>query len=170
MPTKPSPRIAIKPELYEAIRLRAAKEGMWPHELVSMWIRERLEMQPSRQTTIEPDDHATDKPHEHVAKKLDSQMHTKPDKPQHSETPKPSQSSPPEEKKPSPSRPWHGGPPPYEEQHPEIAARVLAMWAGGSKNGGMSREAVAKALRAEGIPMTAGTVSKITIRSRQKNK
>lgn len=75
-----------------------------------------------------------------------------------------------EEKKPSPSRPWHGGPPPYEEQHPEIATRVLAMWAGGSKKGGMSREAVAKALRAEGIPMTAGTVSKITIRARQKNK
>jgi hypothetical protein len=81
-----------------------------------------------------------------------------------------SRSSPLEEKRPKGSRPWHGGPPPYEERHPEIAARVLAMWAGGSKKGGMSREAVAKALQADGIPMTSGTVSKITIRARQKNK
>jgi plasmid stability protein len=66
------------------------------------------------------------------------------------------------------ARPWHGGPPPYEEQHPEIAARVLELWAGGKRKGGLSRDAVAEALRAEGIPMTAATVDKITIRARQK--
>jgi hypothetical protein len=70
-----------------------------------------------------------------------------------------------EEKKP---RPWHGGPPPYENQHPEIAARVLAMWAGGAKKGGMGRKAVTKALQAEGVQITEAIVSQITIRARKK--
>ena len=64
--------------------------------------------------------------------------------------------------------PWHGGPPPYEEQHPEIAARVLAMWAGGAKKGGMGRRAVTKALQADGVDITEAIVSQITIRARKK--
>jgi ribosome-binding protein aMBF1 (putative translation factor) len=65
-------------------------------------------------------------------------------------------------------RPWHGGPSPYEEQHPEIAARVLELWAGGRRKGGMSRDAVAEQMQAEGIPMTAATVDKITTRYKRK--
>lgn len=170
MPTKPSPRIAIKPELYEAIRLRAAKEGMWPHELVSMWLRERLDMQPSRQMAIEPEDHATDNPHEHVDKKPDSQMPTKPDEPQHSEKSKLRRTSPLEESAPDGRKAGKGGPPPYEEEHPKEAARILELWAGGKRKGGMSRHTVAKVMREEGTPMTAAIVDNVTTRARKKNK
>lgn len=76
---------------------------------------------------------------------------------------------PPETKEPE-GRKWHGGKAPYESQYPEIAARVMELWAGGKKNGGMSRDAVARALRDEGIQISAAVVDKITTRARKKDK
>lgn len=52
----------------------------------------------------------------------------------------------------------HGGKAPYESQYPEIAARVMELWAGGKRKGGMSRDAVAAKLREEGIAMSAAQV------------
>lgn len=75
--------------------------------------------------------------------------------------------SPRKEKAQKGARPWHGGPTPYEDQHPAIAARVLELWAGGKRKGGMSRDAVARKLRAEGIEISAAQVDKITIRKRK---
>lgn len=145
MPNKPSPRIAIKPELYEAIRLRAAKEGMWPHELVSMWIREKLAAESSRQIATDPDSHMPTEPKLPLdGEKMASR-----------ETQKG-------------TRPRRGGKVPYEDLHPEIAARVLDLWGGGKHKGGMSRTEIAELLQSEGIPMTAAIVYKIVSRAQQK--
>jgi plasmid stability protein len=67
------------------------------------------------------------------------------------------------------ARPWHGGPTPYEDQHPEIAARALKLWAGGRRKGGMSRDAVARQMQAEGISISAAQIDKITTRARKKD-
>jgi hypothetical protein len=164
MRNKPSPRIAIKPELYEAIRLRAAKEGMWPHELVSMWIREKLDTPPSRQIATSLRDQIVANPDGQMTTEPDSHMATEPKLPLDSEKIALRETATLEEKKP---RPWHGGPPPYEEQHPAVAARVLELWAGGKRKGGLSRDAVARKLQAEGIEISAAQVDKITIRKRK---
>ena len=148
------PRIAIGASVLRSLRTWAARDGLDPCDLATQILSDALPPEIKALASQKPGTSEAQEP-------------TTP------EPPAPTVSVttiPKEEKKPSPSRPWHGGPPPYEERHPEIAARVLAMWAGGSKKGGMSREAVAKALQADGIPMTSGTVSKITIRARQKNK
>lgn len=66
-------------------------------------------------------------------------------------------------------RPWKGGPPPFEEQHPEIATRVMELWSGGKRAGGLSRDAVAAKLREEGIEISAAQVEKIAKRARKKD-
>lgn len=50
----------------------------------------------------------------------------------------------------------------------EKAARVLELWAGGKRKGGLSRDAVARKLQAEGVSISAAQVDKITTRARTK--
>ncbi len=131
-------RIQIGREAARALKIAAAMRDMRPHELMEELITRHC-----------------------------GQMAMKPELPLDSEKIASRKTAPLEEDRQKGSRPWHGGPPPYEEQHPEVAARVLELWAGGKRKGGLSRDAVARKLQAEGIEISAAQVDKITIRKRK---
>jgi len=143
-PMTRKPRIAIDADVLRALRAWAARDGRDADTLATEVLRAAL---PAEVASFA---------------KLGGTKAPKEKAPLDIESPR-------EEKARKGARPWHGGPRPYEDQHPEIAARVLELWAGGRRKGGMSRDAVAKALRAEGIPISAAQIDKITTRAPKKD-
>jgi len=141
MPRKP--RIAIDADVLRALRAWAARDGRDADSLASEVLRAALPAEVAAFAKLG----GSAPPKEKAPLDIESRKR------------KPARTD---------ARPWHGGPRPYEADHPEIAARVMELWAGGKRKGGLSRDAVAEQMQAEGIPMTAATVDKITIRARQK--
>lgn len=138
------PRIAIDADVLRALRAWAARDGRDADALATEVLRAALPTEVASFAKLR----GAEAPREKAPLDIES---------------------PRKEKARKGSRPWHGGPTPYEDQHPEIAARVLKLWAGGKRKGGMSRDAVARQMHAEGISISAAQIDKITIRARKKN-
>lgn len=150
------PRIAIGAAVLRGLRVWAAREGQDPCDLATQILGDALPPEIRSLAGLEPPKPAhTDSPRREPAE---------------GRKPSIAAAAPPLEVSARKGRAWHGGPTPYEEQHPEIAARVLELWAGGSRNGGLSRDAVAKVMRSEGIQISAALIDKITVRPDQMKK
>lgn len=166
-----NPRIAIDPGVLRALRAWAAREGEEPDVLASEVLRAALPPEVAKFAGLGGDE-----------EKLLGPANLCPPEAQSREAPEPPRPAPaavesPESRRTAPAevaarkgRPWKGGPPPFEEQHPEIATRVMELWAGGKRAGGLSRDAVAAKMQSEGIQIEASQVEKIIQRSRKKDK
>jgi len=132
------PRIAIDAEVLRALRAWAARDGKDPDTLMIEVLRAAIPPEVATFAKLRSSEGKKPLHPEPLREKASLQ----------SEIPESLRSAPPEEKGRK-ARAWHGGRPPLEETHPELAARILAMWAGGKQRGGMSREKVSKLLRAE---------------------
>lgn len=102
------PRIQISQEAAKALKIAAAMKDMRPHELMESLIMRHC-------------GHASTKPCIHTVIEPDSHTPIEPKLPLDGEKMASRRTAPPEESARK-GRAWHGGPTPYEEQHPEIDA------------------------------------------------